>query len=95
MTLLDNHIFCRLDQIKTEILNAYQVIKEVIGTFNLKFHRIDLSLHDPNDKQSFIDNEQMWARSENQLEDALKDLGLEYTKQVGEAAFMVLRSTSK
>ncbi|AHB99486.1 threonyl-tRNA synthetase [Mycoplasmoides gallisepticum S6] len=87
MTLLDNHIFCRLDQIKTEILNAYQVIKEVIGTFNLKFHRIDLSLHDPNDKQSFIDNEQMWARSENQLEDALKDLGLEYTKQVGEAAF--------
>ncbi|WP_027122344.1 threonine--tRNA ligase [[Mycoplasma] imitans] len=87
MMLLDNHIFCRLDQIKNEILNSYQVIKEVISTFNLKFHRIDLSLHDPNDKQGFIDNQEMWARSEKQLEDALKDLGLEYTKQVGEAAF--------
>ncbi|QZX49284.1 threonine--tRNA ligase [Mycoplasma sp. E35C] len=87
MMLLDNHIFCRLDQIKSEILNAYKVINEVISTFNLKFHRIDLSLHDPADKESFIDNKEMWSRSEKQLEDALIDLGLTYTKQVGEAAF--------
>ncbi|MDC4184334.1 threonine--tRNA ligase [Mycoplasma bradburyae] len=87
MMLLDNHIFCRLDQIKSEILNSYNVIKEVINTFNLKFHRIDLSLHDPNDKEGFIDNPEMWKRSEKQLEDALIDLDLKYTKQVGEAAF--------
>lgn len=87
MTLLDNHIFCRPDQIENEITNAFNIIKEVIETFNLKFERVDLALHDPNNKEKFIDDQVMWQQSESQLEEALKKLKIPYTKQVGDAAF--------
>lgn len=87
MTLLDNHVFCSSNQIENEIINAYNIIIEVISTFNIKFDRVDLSLHDPNNKSKFIDDEQMWKSSETQLEAALKKLNINFTKQIGDAAF--------
>ncbi len=87
MTLLDNHVFCRPDQIESEIVNAYGVINEVIETFNLRIERVDLALHDPKDKLKFIDDEAMWRASEAQLEDALRKLGVPYERQIGDAAF--------
>ncbi|WP_052663579.1 threonine--tRNA ligase [[Mycoplasma] testudinis] len=87
MTLLDNHIFCRADQIESEITNSYNILEEVVNTFGLKFERVDLALHDPKNKAKFIDDEKMWKTSELQLEAALKKLNIKYTKQVGDAAF--------
>lgn len=87
MTLLDNHIFCRPDQIESEITNAYNIINEVTKNFNLKFEQVDFAVHDPNDKKKFIDNDLMWKSSEQQLEKALKKLKIKYSKKVGDAAF--------
>lgn len=87
MTLLDNHIFCRADQIEDEITNVYKIIDEVVKAFHLKFERVDLAIHDPNNKTKFIDDEKMWTTSEAQLENALKKLNIKYEKQIGDAAF--------
>lgn len=87
MTLLDSHIFCRSDQIENEITIAYNIINEVINSMNLKFERVDLALHDPKNKDKFIDDPQMWEKSEKQLKDALKKLNINYIEQIGDAAF--------
>ena len=87
MTLLDTHIFCRPDQIATEIFNAYQIIQEVCNTFHLHFERVDLSLRDPHDQQKYVEGEAMWLSSENQLASVLDRLQIKYNRQYGEAAF--------
>jgi threonyl-tRNA synthetase len=46
-----------------------------------------LSLRDPNDKEKFVDNDQMWEQSEGALRQALKELEIEYYIGVGDAAF--------
>ncbi|WP_058158217.1 threonine--tRNA ligase [Mycoplasmoides pneumoniae] len=87
MTLLDNHIFCRTDQIKAEIKNAFKLIQTVNNKFGFSFDRIDLALHDPNNKAKFIDNDQLWANSESQIESVFKELNVPYKIDVGAAAF--------
>src|SRR5699024_10588507 len=49
MELTDSHIFCRQDQIKSEFKHAYNLIKEVLDTFNIKVDYLSLSLRDPED----------------------------------------------
>jgi threonyl-tRNA synthetase len=44
-------------------------------------------LGDPNDKEKYVDNPEMWARGEQYLRDALDSLKLEYVEAPGEAAF--------
>lgn len=87
MTLLDNHIFCRADQIKSEIKNAFNLIQKVNKKFGFIFDRIDLSLHDPKNQSKFIDNPGLWRESESQMENVLKDLNIQYQKEIGAAAF--------
>ncbi len=87
MILEDTHIFCRADQVKQEILNSYNIIKEVHEGLGSTIHQIDLSLHDPNDTKKFHDDPEMWKSAEEALEEALKDNKISYKKMVGEAAF--------
>lgn len=87
MQLIDTHKIIRPDQIESEIRHYYQVIMEILKVFNIKIHRIDLSLHDPKDKEKYFDNPKMWAKAEKELEAVMKDMGMKYEKKVGEAAF--------
>jgi threonyl-tRNA synthetase len=50
-------------------------------------HWYRLSLGDPNDKEKYVDNPEMWERGERYLKDAMGVLGLEYVEAPGEAAF--------
>ncbi|MBR4485762.1 hypothetical protein IKS57_00040 [bacterium] len=59
MDLADIHIFARHDQIKTEIKRTYEMLKEIHHILGIEFSSIDLSLHDPKDKEKFFDNKQM------------------------------------
>ena len=87
MDLADIHIFARPDQIKSEIKRTYEMLKEIHSVLGIEFCSVDLSLHDPNDKAKFYDNPEMWKNAENQLREALKELGVNYKEEVGEAAF--------
>lgn len=87
MDLADIHIFARHDQIKSEIKRTYEMLKEIHSILGIEFSSVDLSLHDPKDKEKFFDNKQMWQSSENQLREALKELNVPFKEEVGEAAF--------
>lgn len=86
-TIDDAHIFLREDQIEQEISNILKLIKEIYGTMGLKDYRFILSLRDPEDKKSYMGGEEIWNKAEAALEKALRDLGISYTKSVGDAAF--------
>ncbi|WP_338983114.1 threonine--tRNA ligase [Spiroplasma endosymbiont of Othius punctulatus] len=87
MELTDSHIFARPDQIKEEFKNCYELIKEVLETFKIKIDYLSLSLRDPEDKEKYYDDDNMWNSAEKQLEEVLDELGVKYKKMPGEAAF--------
>ncbi len=86
MTLTDSHIFARRDQIKQEVLNAYNLITKVINDLGLKVEFIELALRDAT-KGKFHDDDTLWDDAEATLKGLLDEEGIEYTEEKGEAAF--------
>ncbi|QGS51656.1 threonine--tRNA ligase [Spiroplasma tabanidicola] len=87
MELTDSHIFVRPDQVKEEFIRCFNLIQEVLSTFDIKIDYLSLSLRDPNDKHKYFNDDKMWNEAEEQLEQVLKELKLDYKKMIGEAAF--------
>ena len=87
MELTDSHIFARPDQVKDEFVRCFNLIQEVLATFDIKVDYLSLSLRDPKDKEKYFNDDKMWNEAESQLEDVLKELKLDYKKMIGEAAF--------
>ncbi len=87
MTLNDAHIFCRPDQIKEEFIQVVKLIQEVYKDFNIHDYYFRLSYRDPNDKEKYIDDDEMWEKTQTILKETMDDLGLEYIEAEGEAAF--------
>ncbi|AWX42521.1 Threonine--tRNA ligase [Metamycoplasma cloacale] len=87
MDLTEGHVFVRKDQIKSEFKHLYTMIIKALKDFNIEIDHISLSLRDPQDKEKFFDNDEMWTNAENDLRDVLKELNIEYKEFIGEAAF--------
>jgi threonyl-tRNA synthetase len=87
MDLNDAHIFCTPDQIQDEIIGVVELIEDVYRVLGITDHWYRLSLWDPNDKEKYVDNPEMWERGERYLKDAMAVLKLEYVEAPGEAAF--------
>lgn len=87
MELTDSHIFVRADQVEEEFKRSYQLIAEVLKTFNIKIDYFSLSLRDPNDKEKYYNDDHMWDQAENALRKVLNELKIEYQEMIGEAAF--------
>ncbi|QBF34535.1 threonine--tRNA ligase [Mycoplasmopsis phocirhinis] len=87
MLLTEGHLYVREDQIFAEIIHMYRQIEETLKIFKTQISFISLSLRDPNDKQKYFNDEQMWIKSEKILKDALDSLNVSYETIPGEAAF--------
>jgi threonyl-tRNA synthetase len=87
MTLNDAHIFCTPEQILPEFKRAVRLIEQIYRDMGFEQYNYRLSLRDPNDKEKFVDNDQMWEQSEGALRQALKELDVEYYESIGDAAF--------
>ena len=44
-------------------------------------------MRDPANKTKYHDDDEMWNKAEDALRDVMNDLGIEYTEEIGEAAF--------
>ena len=55
--------------------------------FGITDYRCVLSLRDPEDKVKYHDDDEMWNNAEDALRKVLNDLGIEYTEEIGVAAF--------
>ena len=86
----DAHLFVRPDQIKEEVGRVINLIFEVyLKDFGFSRDRFKfrLSLRDKENKEKYIDNDEMWETAENQLRQILNELKIEYYEAKGEAAF--------
>ena len=83
----DAHLFVRPDQIGEEFKKVVSLILDVYRDFGIKDYKFRLSLRDPEDKEKYFDDDNMWNEAEAKLREVLNDLGCEYFEAVGEAAF--------
>ena len=83
----DAHLFVTPDQIKDEVARVVDMIFDTYKDFGITDYRMILSLRDPADKEKYHDDDEMWNKAENALREVLNELGLEYTEEIGEAAF--------
>ncbi|AGR41892.1 threonine--tRNA ligase [Spiroplasma diminutum] len=87
MELTDSHIFVTPEQVKEEFVRCFNLITDVLSTFDIKVDYLSLSLRDPKDKEKYFDDEKMWNHAETELENVLLELNIDYKKMIGEAAF--------
>ena len=83
----DAHLFVTPDQIKSEFKSVVDLIFDVYKDFDIKDYRCVLSLRDPEDKEKYHPDDEMWNKAENELREVLNELGIKYTEEIGEAAF--------
>ena len=83
----DSHIFCRPDQIASEIKNVTKLILDVYNDFGFENYSFRLSLRDPENAEKYFGNDELWERSEAELREVLKEMGVPFYEAIGEAAF--------
>ncbi|RXT13557.1 threonine--tRNA ligase [Ammoniphilus sp. CFH 90114] len=87
MTLNDAHIFCRPDQIQEEFSRVVQLIQQAYKDLNITDYWFRLSYRDPEDKEKYVQNDELWEMAQSMLKNAMDNLGLPYKEVEGEAAF--------
>ena len=83
----DAHLFVTPEQIKSEVADVCSLIFEVYKDFGITDYRCVLSLRDPADKKKYHDDDAMWNHAEEALREVLTELGIDFTEEIGEAAF--------
>ena len=82
----DAHLFCTPDQVAAEVTGCLDLVKKVLGTLGMDNYRVRLSLRDP-DSDKYVGSPENWDKAEAALREAVQTLGVEYTEEIGEAAF--------
>ncbi|MGH7237860.1 MAG: aminoacyl--tRNA ligase-related protein, partial [Candidatus Saccharimonadales bacterium] len=84
LTQDDSHVFCREDQLETEINNLLAAANELYATIAMQL-RVRLSYRDGDD--AYLGSKELWQNSQTQLKNAVLANALNYFEQTGEAAF--------
>lgn len=84
LTQDDSHVFCRTDQIETEINNLLASARELYSCINMPL-RVRLSYRDNTD--AYLGEQSLWESAQVQLKAAVVANELDYYEQDGEAAF--------
>jgi threonyl-tRNA synthetase len=82
----DGHIFCREEQIETEISSILEAIQYALKTYEIDAW-MRLSLRDPANKQKYLGEDATWEKSEAIMRDLLTSKGIPFKEAEGEAAF--------
>lgn len=87
-TITEGHLIVRPDQMAEEFKQCLALAKhcmEVLGVQDdVTYH---LSKWDPENTKKYIGTPEDWERTQGHIRDALIELGIEFTEDVGEAAF--------
>ncbi len=87
MELTDSHIFLKEEQLKNELNKSLNLIIETLAKFEIEIDYIELALHDPEDREKYHGNPEMWEKAETTLRDFLKSNDVKFVEMKGEAAF--------
>lgn len=81
----DGHCFCREDQIGEEFRRVLQVVDEALKVYKFDYY-IRLSLRDPNHKEKYLGDDEVWNRAESKLREIVEQSHISYKDSIGEAA---------
>jgi threonyl-tRNA synthetase len=79
----DAHVFCRVDQLQTEIATFMTMLNEVYHTLGMENYHIYLSTR----PEKRMGSDEIWDKAEGALKEALKSLNLPFTINPGDGAF--------
>jgi len=87
ITVEDGHSFCRVDQVKQEVINMVNIIKDFYSSLGLwGNHWISLSVRDYESPEKYIGSTKDWDICENMLQEVSDEMNLNAKKCEGEAA---------
>ena len=87
ITVEDGHVFCTREQVKQEIINICNLIKDFYSRMGLwENHWVSLSVRDYDHPEKYIGEKSDWDLCENLLQEISDELGLEAKRCEGEAA---------
>ena len=84
LTQDDSHVFCREDQIETEIKQLIEAAKELYATVGMEL-KVRLSYRD--DSDAYLGSKELWQTAQEQLKNAVIDNNMDFYEEQGEAAF--------
>ena len=83
----DAHLFVTSEQIESEFSLVVNLILDVYKELGIKDYHFELSLRDPEDKEKYYPDDEMWNHAENTLRKVLSHIGIPYIEKTGKAAF--------
>jgi threonyl-tRNA synthetase len=81
----DAHIFCTPDQATEQFLEVFRFIQRLYAAFGFSDYRVRLGIR--SSKEKYLGNDDVWAKAEEKIVEALKESGAEYFISEGDAAF--------
>lgn len=85
LTQDDSHVFCRNEQIKSEVERLVGIVRELYSLVGMSKLRARLSYR--NDEDKYLGDKELWKMAQEQIKQAAIDNNLEYFEAEGEAAF--------
>jgi len=82
----DAHVFCRMVQVKDEVLKVWDIIHDFYPVFGFELN-VRLSTHDPKAPEKYLGDKKLWDVAENMLREIVVEKKVEARDGVGEAAF--------
>jgi len=84
----DAHIICTPEQLKAELKAAFELTLYMLKTFGFFDFEMNVSVRDPENKDKFIGNDEMWNKAESTLKEVLEESGHKnYEYDIGGAVF--------
>ena len=87
-TISEGHLIVRPDQMVEEFKGCIALAKYTLQTLGVEedvtYH---LSKWDPDNREKYIGEAEVWEETQQQMRDIMIDLGIDFVEDVGEAAF--------
>lgn len=83
----DSHIFCRQDQLMDELCDVIDLTQFVSRSLGLNDIQARLSFRDPENKDKYGGNDELWEQAQKDVSDAAERMKLVCTVGIGEATF--------
>ncbi|MBN1941523.1 MAG: threonine--tRNA ligase [Candidatus Diapherotrites archaeon] len=81
----DAHIFCTPEQLKSEFKSNLDIVMMIFNTLGFKKFRARIGKKGDSDK--YIGSNENWKKAEKAIEEVVKEMKLDYSAELGEAAF--------
>ena len=88
MQMNDAHIYCTAEQFEAEFNAVNEMYLKYFKLFGFQKYLMRFSTHDPKQLgKKFVDNQELWIKTENMVRDVLEKSGINYVEVPNEAAF--------